>query len=191
MGVNKDMKTHRCNFLVALVFFVVCGCPKVPSVDKTKDNKDYKTLAPAINALLQEWRNTKGTELIVNLKSRTLRLGKKGESVVTLPHGYAWSAYHITPGGHVRLPEIVTLKLHTQEGEKNACQEIIHIQGTLTEEAGIYFDIRPGGYADSGTGIALLNSYAFKRKKGKRYTVNESILVRDENANKAIDSDKQ
>jgi hypothetical protein len=77
------------------------------------------------------------------------------------------------------LPAVTRLRLRATDGQKNACQEIIHIHGTISKEDGMYFDIKPGGYADSGTGVALLDSYACRPRVGKRYTVNESILVED------------
>ena len=156
----EEMRTTRCHIL-ALAVIVAAGCDREPPIDRNRDTRDLRVLQPSLSALLREWRSARSrAELIVDLKDRTLRLGQGGQNVVSLPEGYTWSAYHITPSGHAPLPQVVRLKLRARKGERNACNEFIHIQGVLTRVDGIYIDLRPGGYAPSGTGVALLDSYS-------------------------------
>ena len=93
-----------------------------------------------------------------------------------LPDGYDWSLHRVTPSGHKRLPDLVRLRLRVPKGRRNVCQEVIHLQGTLALDAGLYFSIKSSG-GGAGGGVAQLDTYPFKEARADTDGVNQSLLV--------------
>lgn len=162
--------------------------------NQRKAHTDCESLWPGLVALLQAWRQTQpGPDdpaqacydlvLVIDLPMRQVRLERGGSTaadhLVSLPGGYTWQAFHVTPDASRGLPDVVRLQLRGHSQQKNVFPEIIAVQGQLDTQAGFYITVEPGnGYRmGMGTGVAKWRAErAIPRREG-RITIRESLLV--------------
>ncbi|MHC4502464.1 MAG: hypothetical protein ACYTFI_04085 [Planctomycetota bacterium] len=146
-----------------------------------------RSRAATVLDVLEAWRSTRpdaitpdyDASLIIDLGRRTIRL-EQGDlhpvAQAQLPDGYDWSLHRATPSGHSPLPDLLRLRSRAPKGKSNLCQEVIHLQGSLGLDAGMYFSIRWNA-AGAGKGVVLLDTYPFTEAGADADGVNQSLLV--------------
>lgn len=167
---------------------------EMQEANQRKAHADCQSISPGLVALLQAWRQTQpgpddparayyDLALVIDLPRRQVRL-ERGEStlayhLVTLPDGYTWQAFQVTPDASQGLPDVVRLQLRGHCQQKNVFPEIIAIQGRLDALAGLYITVEPGnGYRmGMGTGVANWRAERAIRRQEGRITISESLLV--------------
>ncbi len=125
---------------VAVIFWRPLEHPD-PSVLRGKVDQDYAQFWSRLGPLQRAWRKSAESPtdspatLVIDLRAKQVRLIEHDRpdavGAVSLPDGYTWTVYQVTPDACRALEGTVLLRLPGSSREYNSRREVVALQGRL------------------------------------------------------------